>query len=71
MSVCQVAQQLVAEYDGIYRESGNCVSASVLLQLNVSEPNSIIYFGLFEGRDPKPSKDPGYIIMSSFLVFYK
>lgn len=45
--------------------------ASVLLQLNTTEPNSIIYFGLFEGRDPNPSKDPGYIIMSSFLVFYK
>lgn len=71
MSVCQVAQRLVAEYDGIYWESGNCASASVLLQLNMSEPNSIIYFGLFEGRDPNPSKDPGYIIMSSFLVFYK
>uniref|UniRef100_H3C439 Si:dkey-256h2.1 n=1 Tax=Tetraodon nigroviridis TaxID=99883 RepID=H3C439_TETNG len=43
----------------------------VTKQLNMSEPNSIIYFGLFEGRDPNPSKDPGYIIMSSFLVFYK
>lgn len=36
----------------------------------MKEPNSIIYFGLFEGRDPSPTKDPGYIIMSSFLVFY-
>ncbi|XP_059194293.1 uncharacterized protein si:dkey-256h2.1 [Centropristis striata] len=42
-------------------------------QLNMSkfEPNTVVYFGLFEGKDPKPSKDPGYIIMSSFLVFYK
>ena len=37
----------------------------------MEETNSIIYFGLFEGRDPNPSKDPGYIIMSSFLIFYK
>lgn len=36
----------------------------------MNEPNSIIYFGLFERRDPCPTKDPGYIIMSSFLVFY-
>eukprot|EP00066_Takifugu_rubripes_P014169 XP_011603435.1 PREDICTED: uncharacterized protein LOC101063950 [Takifugu rubripes] len=43
----------------------------VTKQLNTSGSNSIIYFGLFEGHDPSPSKDPGYIIMSSFLVFYK
>ncbi|TDH11363.1 hypothetical protein EPR50_G00060070 [Perca flavescens] len=42
-------------------------------QLNMSEfeSNTVIYFGLFEGKDPNPSRDPGYIIMSSFLVFYK
>lgn len=33
--------------------------------------NNVVYFGLFEGHDPNPSKDPGYIIMSSFLIFYK
>lgn len=35
------------------------------------DTNTVIYFGLFDGHDPNPSKDPGYIIMSSFLVFYK
>ncbi|XP_070767867.1 uncharacterized protein [Enoplosus armatus] len=42
-------------------------------QLNMSmfESNTVVYFGLFEGQDPNPSKQPGYIIMSSFLVFYK
>ncbi|KAI9999847.1 hypothetical protein NQD34_011690 [Periophthalmus magnuspinnatus] len=33
--------------------------------------NSLLYRGLFEGRDPNPSAQPGYIIMSSFLIFYK
>ncbi|KAK9514300.1 hypothetical protein VZT92_027776 [Zoarces viviparus] len=42
-------------------------------QLNTSEleSNTVVYFGLFQGKDPNPAKDPGYIIMSSFLVFYK
>ncbi|KAM8868907.1 uncharacterized protein AB9W97_016515 [Spinachia spinachia] len=45
----------------------------VTKQLNMSqfESNTVVYFGLFQGKDPNPSKDPGYIIMSSFLVFYK
>ncbi|KAJ4930594.1 hypothetical protein JOQ06_024903 [Pogonophryne albipinna] len=45
----------------------------ITTQLNMSEFNSntIVYFGLFEGKDPNPSQDPGYIIMSSLLVFYK
>ncbi|TKS82557.1 hypothetical protein D9C73_016666 [Collichthys lucidus] len=42
-------------------------------QLNMRKPelNTVIYFGLYEGRDPNPTKEPGYVIMSSFLVFYK
>ncbi|KAM3614499.1 uncharacterized protein V6R79_015453 [Siganus canaliculatus] len=40
-------------------------------QLDMNGSNTVLYFGLFEGKDPNPSKDPGYIIMSSFLVFYK
>uniref|UniRef100_A0A3Q3VQB7 Peptide-N-glycosidase F N-terminal domain-containing protein n=1 Tax=Mola mola TaxID=94237 RepID=A0A3Q3VQB7_MOLML len=40
-------------------------------QLEMNGSNTVVYFGLFEGHDPNPSKDPGYIIMSSFLVFYK
>lgn len=50
-----------------------CVSVSALFQLDMSESesNTVVYFGLFEGHDPNPSKDPGYIIMSSFLIFYK
>lgn len=44
---------------------------SFLLQLHMNDSNSVVYFGLFEGHDPSPSKDPGYTIMSSFLIFYK
>nr|XP_033495970.1 uncharacterized protein si:dkey-256h2.1 isoform X1 [Epinephelus lanceolatus] len=42
-------------------------------QLNMTEfeSNKVVYFGLFNGTDPNPSKEPGYIIMSSFFVFYK
>ncbi|XP_013871856.1 uncharacterized protein si:dkey-256h2.1 [Austrofundulus limnaeus] len=45
----------------------------VTKQLIVSEvkSNSVLYFGLFNGMDPNPSRQPGYIIMSSFLIFYK
>ncbi|KAG7474349.1 Peptide-N4-N-acetyl-beta-D-glucosaminylasparagine amidase F [Solea senegalensis] len=41
------------------------------LDLSGSESNTVFYFGLFEGRNPDPSQEPGYIIMSSFFVFYK
>nr|XP_019958974.1 PREDICTED: uncharacterized protein LOC109639771 [Paralichthys olivaceus] len=41
------------------------------LDLSGSESNTVVYFGLFDGQDPHPSQQPGYIIMSSFLVFYK
>ena len=33
--------------------------------------NSISYHGYFNGSDPDPTANPGYIIMHSFLVFYK
>lgn len=33
--------------------------------------NSIRYFGLYNGNDPHPTKDPGNIVMYSYLVFYK
>ncbi|XP_062277932.1 uncharacterized protein si:dkey-256h2.1 [Scomber scombrus] len=35
------------------------------------DSNTVVYFGLFDGKDPNPSQQPGNIIMSSFLVFYK
>ncbi|XP_053743666.1 uncharacterized protein si:dkey-256h2.1 [Synchiropus splendidus] len=41
------------------------------LDLSGTGTNTILYFGLFNGLDPNPSQTPGYIIMSSFLVFYK
>ncbi|CAL8248696.1 unnamed protein product [Lota lota] len=41
------------------------------LDLSGQLSNRVLYYGLFEGRDPNPTKDPGYIIMSSFLVFYR
>lgn len=45
----------------------------VTKQLNMSdfESNTIVYFGLFNGKDPNPVQQPGYITMSSFLIFYK
>ncbi|XP_019734212.1 uncharacterized protein LOC109521043 [Hippocampus comes] len=45
----------------------------VTAQLDVSgqASNTIQYFGLFNGKDPDPTQQPGYIVMSSFLVFYK
>jgi len=36
-----------------------------------STANSILYHGFFNGKDPAPKENPGYIIMHSFLVFYK
>eukprot|EP00794_Sanderia_malayensis_P003073 gene3073-3537_t len=33
--------------------------------------NTISYHGYFNGKDPAPKKEPGYIIMHSFLIFYK
>ncbi|XP_017541676.1 uncharacterized protein si:dkey-256h2.1 [Pygocentrus nattereri] len=40
-------------------------------QLNMTGPNTILYFGLYDGRNPNPAKDPGYVIMYSYLVFFK
>lgn len=40
-------------------------------QLDMSGTNSVLYFGLYDGRNPDPKTNPGYIIMYSFLVFYK
>ncbi|TKS82579.1 hypothetical protein D9C73_016688 [Collichthys lucidus] len=47
------------------------VDVTKQLDLSGSESNTVVYFGLFNGQDPNPSRDPGSIIMSSFLVFYK
>ncbi|XP_061677016.1 uncharacterized protein si:dkey-256h2.1 [Syngnathoides biaculeatus] len=45
----------------------------VTTQLDVSgqASNTVRYLGLFNGKDPDPTQQPGYIVMSSFLVFYK
>lgn len=47
------------------------VDVTKQLNMTSSESNTVLYFGLFKGLDPNPTKDPGYIIMSSFLVFHK
>lgn len=47
------------------------VDVTKQLDMNGSVSNTAVYFGLFDGRDPDPSQQPGYIIMTSFLVFYK
>ena len=33
--------------------------------------NKVKYFGLFNGSEPHPTRDPGYIVMKSYLVYYK
>ncbi|KAL4646857.1 hypothetical protein GN956_G9578 [Arapaima gigas] len=43
----------------------------VTQQLNMTGRNSILYFGLFRGKDPNPKTNPGMITMYSYLVFYK
>lgn len=42
-------------------------------QVDISgyEANTLLYFGLYNGQDPNPSRDPGNIVMFSYLVFYK
>ncbi|KAJ8290645.1 hypothetical protein GJAV_G00015780 [Gymnothorax javanicus] len=36
-------------------------------QLYMDGPNTILYFGLYEGRDPNPTSNPGYIVIFSIL----
>ncbi|XP_057690987.1 uncharacterized protein si:dkey-256h2.1 [Corythoichthys intestinalis] len=45
----------------------------VTAQLDVSgqASNTVVYRGLFNGEDPNPTQQPGYIIVTSFLIFYK
>lgn len=33
--------------------------------------NKVKYFGWYNGSDPHPTRDPGEIVMRSYLVFYK
>uniref|UniRef100_A0A3B4H0H0 Uncharacterized LOC102206249 n=1 Tax=Pundamilia nyererei TaxID=303518 RepID=A0A3B4H0H0_9CICH len=47
------------------------VDVTKQLNMSRSESNTVVYFGLFNGRDPNPAQQPGYIIMTSSLVFYK
>ena len=40
-------------------------------QLDLHSNNTIVYSGLFNGTDPNPTENPGVIIMSSYLVYYR
>lgn len=40
-------------------------------KVKLSRKNSIRYFGFFNGTDPNPKYSPGYIDMTSYLVFYR
>ncbi|XP_066571608.1 uncharacterized protein LOC136760208 isoform X2 [Amia ocellicauda] len=40
-------------------------------QLDMTGSNTVLYFGLYNGRDPNPTSNPGYIIMYSYVVFFK
>uniref|UniRef100_A0A8C4QFQ0 Si:dkey-256h2.1 n=1 Tax=Eptatretus burgeri TaxID=7764 RepID=A0A8C4QFQ0_EPTBU len=39
-------------------------------QVSFFRSNTILYYGWYDGKDPQPRLEPGYIIMSSYLVFY-
>lgn len=39
-------------------------------QINKDTGNTITYYGWFNGTDPNPAKNPGDIMMTSFLIFY-
>ncbi|KAL0984814.1 hypothetical protein UPYG_G00147310 [Umbra pygmaea] len=47
------------------------VDVTKQLDMSGTEANTLRYFGLYDGKDPNPSRDPGTITMSSYLVFYK
>ena len=40
-------------------------------QVNIGEENSVKYYGYYNGTDPNPTRNPGYIIMYSYLIFYR
>ena len=33
--------------------------------------NNVTYFGWYNGGDPDPKEEPGYIVMYSYLVYYR
>ncbi len=41
------------------------------ISMDPSTPNTVIYFGYYQDHTPDPTENPGYIIMHSFLVYYK
>lgn len=43
----------------------------ILEQVTLGRNNTITYHGWFNGTDPNPSRDPGQILMYSYLVYYK
>nr|XP_006821161.1 PREDICTED: uncharacterized protein LOC100372536 [Saccoglossus kowalevskii] len=40
-------------------------------QVTKQTTNNVTYYGWYKGTDPDPKLPPGYIIMYSYLVFYK
>ncbi|XP_010888174.1 uncharacterized protein si:dkey-256h2.1 isoform X2 [Esox lucius] len=47
------------------------VDITTQVDMSGIEANTLLYFGLYNGQDPNPCQDPGYIVMFSYLVFYK
>ncbi|XP_035698307.1 uncharacterized protein LOC118431301 [Branchiostoma floridae] len=43
----------------------------VTSQVSFTKPNNVSYYGWYNGGDPNPQQNPGYIIMYSYLVFYR
>ena len=76
----RVADGVVPNEHGtwLYGRDGWCCGKDVVpwvvdvsKQVHFEEENKIRYFGWFNGTDPNPARDPGEIIMHSYLVFYK
>ncbi|XP_072020016.1 uncharacterized protein [Amphiura filiformis] len=42
----------------------------ITMQLD-SQSNNVTYYGWYQGTDPDPKEEPGYIVMYSYLVYYK
>jgi len=76
----QVPQGVVPNEHGtwLYGRDGWCDGQQVVpwvidvtSDVKTGSPNSVDYYGYFNGADPNPSKNPGLIRMVSFLVYYE
>ena len=64
----------------LYGRDGWCCGKDVVpwvtditdqIHIGSGRENKVKYFGWFNGADPHPTKNPGEIVMRSYLVYYK